>query len=405
MSILLGNTIKPDKIEQGKIITINREKGRVSLFLKNGLVSAGSYLYDLTDLHEGENVLVCKVNGQYVILNKMGGTLLPRVAATYTVPTPPPPIPANPVVAGGSSSVLSWDASPRAVSYIIYWDTSPGVTTGDNKITGITDLTYTHIPTSSGDYYYRISSVDGRGQESELSDEIHTSIVLDVDPDQILVLNFEGDEGDTTYINEAPAAPSLTHNVYSSITNLQSKFGSGSLYVNHPAYTHDWAGLRYDLSDTPLTNWTLHSWFRIERADMVNYETARMSFLIGDYSANYRWIELYYNVEYDRFGMQAYDASTRWGHNLGTVSLTIPFSTWIHIAITASSGVVKVYINGSLKGSLTSALSNAWEGNFDLEFGLSGQYNSSGTVAWIDGCVLTNRILWTTDFVPPTSAP
>lgn len=69
-------------LEQAKIVSIDRNTGRVSLFMKNGMVSVGSYLYDLNQLREGMTVLVGRVDNSYVILNKMAN--IPRTAKSFS---------------------------------------------------------------------------------------------------------------------------------------------------------------------------------------------------------------------------------------------------------------------------------------------------------------------------------
>lgn len=64
-------------LSQAKILAIDKNKGRVTLATKNGLISTGTYLYDINDLRAGMTVLVGKVSGTYVILNK-----IPANAAT-----------------------------------------------------------------------------------------------------------------------------------------------------------------------------------------------------------------------------------------------------------------------------------------------------------------------------------
>jgi hypothetical protein len=67
---LLSQT-KDTKIEQGKVASIDKNTGKVFLYLRNGLVSCGTYLYDINDLRVGNSVLVSKVSNAYVILNKI----------------------------------------------------------------------------------------------------------------------------------------------------------------------------------------------------------------------------------------------------------------------------------------------------------------------------------------------
>ena len=60
---------KDVKVEQAFITSIDRVRGRVGLFLKNGLSTTGTYMYDISDLRVGLSVLVSKVDNFYVIIN------------------------------------------------------------------------------------------------------------------------------------------------------------------------------------------------------------------------------------------------------------------------------------------------------------------------------------------------
>lgn len=86
-NISLSKQMKNDlltDLNHARIESIDRIKGRVSLSMRNGLVSTGTYLYDLNDLKEGMTVLVGKLDGSYVIIEKVtGGT---KKSAATTVP-------------------------------------------------------------------------------------------------------------------------------------------------------------------------------------------------------------------------------------------------------------------------------------------------------------------------------
>jgi parallel beta-helix repeat protein len=102
-------------------------------------------------------------------------------------PTPSPsptPTPTNTPIAtlappiglagiGGHSRVsLAWAAAGNAISYNLYWDTSPNLTkSSSNKIANV-DIPYQHKNLSNGQsYYYALSAVYSNG-ESELGNEI-----------------------------------------------------------------------------------------------------------------------------------------------------------------------------------------------------------------------------------------
>jgi hypothetical protein len=101
MSLLDKN--KDVKVEQAFITSINKVTGRVGLFLKNGLHTTGTYMYDINDLRVGLSVLVSKVDNFYVIINIVTSNSVKKSYArsrgfsipnpNIVVPEPPPPEP------------------------------------------------------------------------------------------------------------------------------------------------------------------------------------------------------------------------------------------------------------------------------------------------------------------------
>jgi hypothetical protein len=114
-SLLQSKDRKPD-LERARIISIDWAKGRISVFLRNGLVSTCSYLYDISDLRAGMSVLVGRVNNSYVIMNKVSSITrdgasfsMPRSGVSISIPRPPPVfvLTATPSGSGGISDVWS----------------------------------------------------------------------------------------------------------------------------------------------------------------------------------------------------------------------------------------------------------------------------------------------------------
>lgn len=68
---------------------------------------------------------------------------------------------------------LYWDNVPNAVSYNVYWSTSPGVTVDNgNPITGITNIVYHHTSLlENTSYYYIVAAVDAAGNIGPASTE------------------------------------------------------------------------------------------------------------------------------------------------------------------------------------------------------------------------------------------
>jgi hypothetical protein len=68
--------------------------------------------------------------------------------------------------------ILSWDNIPGAISYNIYWSTSPGVTKETGiQISGINNTSYTHTGLSFlKRYYYVVTAVNSFGESIESSE-------------------------------------------------------------------------------------------------------------------------------------------------------------------------------------------------------------------------------------------
>lgn len=134
--------------------------------------------------------------------------------------------------AGDTEVTLSWMDVPGAVSYNLYFHTSPGVTveTG-TKIEGVSSP-YVHSGlTNDQPYYYALSAVFEDGTESALSEEVTaTPVLIDITAPQNpyavinhgafmtnspdVVLTISANDVDTGvaayYISESPMAPSAT---------------------------------------------------------------------------------------------------------------------------------------------------------------------------------------------------
>jgi len=174
MNSLLRNKFRDSDLDTAKIKAIDRVKGRVSLSMRNGLTSVGTYLYDIATLREGMNVLVGNVNGSYVILNEIQN--IPRLGTSYSVRRPVIPVPPP----------------------------------------------------------------------------VH-------DPNALLILNFEGEDGATTWVEEVQGLiPNEDESYNFEIDTSQSKFGSSSLTTPYD----DAAGVWYDLPEIYSGDFTLHGWVR-----------------------------------------------------------------------------------------------------------------------------------------------
>lgn len=77
------------------------------------------------------------------------------------------------VTPGNMQNDLTWSASSGAISYKVFFSTSPGVTTGDTSISLGNVTSFSHTSLLNGTtYYYRIQAIGSGGGESALSNEL-----------------------------------------------------------------------------------------------------------------------------------------------------------------------------------------------------------------------------------------
>ena len=108
--------------------------------------------------------------------------------------------------AGDAQVVISWGYVPGGSAYNIYWSTSPGVTTSDSKISGVTNP-YTHTGLTNGTTYYYAITTESACGESALSSEVSAT------PEIAGPLSVSISPGDGTLINMCPDTTIYTANV------------------------------------------------------------------------------------------------------------------------------------------------------------------------------------------------
>lgn len=158
---------------------------------------------------------------------------LNRLAQSRPQETAGAPAPRSLVAKAGDTEItLSWLDVPGAVSYNLYFHTSPGVTTQTGtKIEGVSSP-YVHVGlTNDSPYCYALSAIYEDGSESVLSEEVNAiPVLIDITAPQNpyavvnhgafmtntpdVVLTISANDVDTGvaayYIAESPMAPSAT---------------------------------------------------------------------------------------------------------------------------------------------------------------------------------------------------
>ncbi|MFQ5597123.1 MAG: fibronectin type III domain-containing protein [Nitrospiria bacterium] len=154
--------------------------------------------------------------------------------------------------AGNGKVTISWDAVAGATSYNLYWNTTGGVTTADNQITGVTSP-HIHTGLTNGTtYYYIVTAVTASGEGPPSAEVSATPVAtgasfnLHVDPE--LGGGFGVVTSSPPGINCAGIArtPSDCDEVYNAGTTVTlTPTPDPGLFFSH------WGGGEYDTDNGP----------------------------------------------------------------------------------------------------------------------------------------------------------
>jgi len=147
-----------------------------------------------------------------------------------------------------------------------------------------------------------------------------------------VLAHFDGADNSTTFTEET--GKTFTRQGDAKIMTTQSKFGGSSLYLDG---TGDYLTLpaSWDLSPSAF-DWTVEFWFY--RADTTNRSLvgARPS------SSQYGWMVL--QIVSNKFRFMV-GSNNSWAFTVAGTA-TLSETTWYHVAIVRTSGIIKVYLNG-----------------------------------------------------------
>jgi hypothetical protein len=190
---------------------------------------------------------------------------------------------------------ISWDVVPEAVSYNWYWDTEPGVTKDSNYGGNPSNAAIQHYGVVPGwTYYYRVSSVDSEGNESDLSlEEASASVPFAEEPEGVIdvwVTNVYYDGGaDNGYLITGGWGDHYYSLIAFDIEDLPSNVNSAKIrlyhYQNNPAHTSSNYLDRVTSPWSENTKWgnkpsyinlrtipapVVESWYEIDITDLYN---------------------------------------------------------------------------------------------------------------------------------------
>lgn len=206
-----------------------------------------------------------------------------------------------------------------------------------------------------------------------------------------LLLNLDGTNGSTTFIDSSSNARSITlHTGSPSLSTTTKKYGTAALNFNSGAVGND----SYIIPDLSNMDWSIEFWIYRPTA------TAAYEGLV--YLANSSGVDNNSGVN-----IHLYTSNDIHFNNNGTVAVTsttnVTSGVWHHVACVSINNEKRVYFNGVLMGRAVQATA---AGPYQIKIGRSyGYWANSASTAYIDDFKLVRgKSIYTADFVPPTSA-
>jgi hypothetical protein len=208
----------------------------------------------------------------------------------------------------------------------------------------------------------------------------HTSSIAVPMSETILYMPFSGTNGSTSFTEEMGGTVAVKEKSGGSspyISTTQSKFGSSSCYFPGSSLIRVTAA-----GYLGTGNFTNEFWlYSVQTTPQRVYNSRTSSTTSGD------------GYDYDTSG-EVTSTNKVWLQS----DYTIPYNTWIHIAMVNNGGTFTLYYNGQQQAYMTTptTLNNNY-------YEIGGQYfNSYYVNCYIQNWLITSYARYTDNFVPPT---
>ena len=211
------------------------------------------------------------------------------------------------------------------------------------------------------------------------------SIAAPGSSETVLMLPFEGSNNDTTTTDRSSTGHSVTFNGDAKISTAQSKFGDSSLYLDG----------NDSLSFADHDDWTFGTGdFTIEF--WVRFSSLTYVHLFSSVADSSGFIRLRF-ISASGWQFGGTTSSENFADTLST-------DTWYHVAFVRTSGVVKVFRDGTQKGSDYSNTTSIDSSN-GVFIGRNYSSTTSSLNGYMDGLRVTKGVArYTSNFTPPTSS-
>ena len=205
-----------------------------------------------------------------------------------------------------------------------------------------------------------------------------------------LLLKFDGAAGSTTFTDLSSVPITVTATGNPVISSTQVKYGTGSVYINGgtSSNTH-YLGTSNVASVQLGTTYTIEGWFWTANTANQRY--------FGKYTAGVGgWLLLCTNTN-----ITWYFAGD--GASNISASVTVPMSSWNHIAISATPAVSNLYLNGVQVGTFANPPAPQNDAN---GFRIGTYIGSVGSdfTGYVDDFRITKGVArYTSNFTPPST--
>lgn len=277
-----------------------------------------------------------------------------------------------------ATSVVRWDGSDRATTYVSPTELKAAILTGDIDAAGTFDVTV-------------FNPAPGGGESNAETFDVESA----TDPDfssVVSLLHFDGADGSTTIVDVTGKSWSATGNAQ--LDTAQKKFGTASLLTDG-AGDYISTSSSTDFSLTASGDFTVEFWLYLTDKDNSDGNAV---VCVGNASGYWQFL-----VRSNQIQINLRNATGGAFSDL-TASQTLANGQWHHYAWTRASGTNRLFYDGVQLTTSGSLPSNPTQGTHAAYVGANYNGGATSTAGQIDDVRITKGVArYTSNFTPPTA--